>query len=213
MTGPSYPAARLVAPKIEAHFNRHAAGRTSGGTAVESVVPAPLIIERLIDAAFWASLRREENYIPRISLAFVAPESTPHPLRLERPLPLDADALVRVSPAVEQAGIHLGVWLHGGELSVWGTTRMIPSFCLVVEVAAPGLLVVKHHRGGEGGKFVNVAVLEGDQVKVIDENSSALPDCPGVLKSLLGFASPGSWGGSANVLVELAVSMRAHRRG
>ena len=63
----------------------------------------------------------------RISLAFVAPVSTPHPLRLERPLPLDADALVRVSPAVEQAGIHLGVWLHGGELSVWGTTRMIPS--------------------------------------------------------------------------------------
>src|SRR5205814_9816750 len=187
-----------------------AAGR---GIAVEYAVPDAATIERLIDTAFWASLRREENYIPRISLAFVSPESTPHPLLLERALPLDPDALVRVSPAVEHAGIHLGVWRHAGELTVWGTTRVIPSFCLVAEVSAPALLVVKHHRGGEGGKFVNVAVLEGDQVKVIDENSSALPDCPGMLKSLLGFASPGSWGGSANVLVELAVSMRAHRRG
>jgi sensor domain DACNV-containing protein len=214
MIGPSYPAARAVAPKIEAHFRRHAAaGRATGGATAEAMVPDPSTIERLIDAAFWASLRREENYVPRISLAVVAPESTPHPLRLERPLPLDPDALVRVSPAVEQAGIHLGVWQQGGELSVWGTTRAIPSFCLVVEVAAPGLIVVKHHRGGEGGKFVNIAVLEGDQVKVIDEKSSALPDCPAVLASLLGFASPGSWSKSVNVLVELAVSMRAHRRG
>jgi hypothetical protein len=176
-------------------------------------VPDAFTIERLIDAAFWASLRREEDYIPRISLAFVSPDATPHPLLLERALPLDPGALVRVSPAVEQAGIHLGVWRQGDEFGVWGTTRAIPPFCVVVEVAAPGLLVVKHHRGEEGGKFVNVAVLEGDQVKVIDENASSLPTCPPLLASLLGFASAGAWVDSANVLVELAVSMRSHRRG
>jgi ribosomal protein S16 len=82
----------------------------------------------------------------------------------------------------------------------------------VLEVAAPGLLVVKHHRG-EGGKFVNVAVIEGDQVKVIDEQASSLPDCPPLLTSLLGFETAGSWAGSVNVLVQLAVSMRAHGRG
>src|SRR5206468_5797498 len=122
-------------------------------------------------------------------------------------------ALVRVATAVERAGIHLGVWRHDGNLSVWGTTRAIPPFCVVVEVAAPGLLVVKHHRGGEGGKFVNVAVLEGDQVKVVDENASSLPECPPLLASLLGFGSRWSWTGSVNVLVQLAVSMRAHGRG
>jgi hypothetical protein len=31
--------------------------------------------------------------------------------------------------------------------------------------------------------------------------------------SLTGFDSPSSWSGSANVLVELAISMRAHGRG
>ncbi len=90
---------------------------------------------------------------------------------------------------------------------------MIPPLCVVVEVTAPGLLVVKHHRGGEAGKFVNVAVLEGDQVKIVDERASSLPDCPPLLTSLLGFDSPASWIDSVNVLVQLAVSMRAHRRG
>ena len=50
-----------------------------------------------------------------------------------------------------------------------GDDRLIPSSCFVLEVVAPGLLVVKHHRDGGGGKFVNVAVLEGDQMKIIDE--------------------------------------------
>src|SRR5262249_9071729 len=69
--------------------------------------------------------------------------------------------------------------------------------------------VVKHHRG-EAGEFVNVAVLEGDRVKGIDEKASSLPDCPPLLPSLLGFDSPPSWGGGphpGNILVQLAGSM------
>jgi len=78
------------------------------------------------------------------------------------------------------------------------------------------LLVLKHHRGEESGKFVNVAVLEGDQIKVVDERASSLPDCPPLLTSLLGFDSPATWVpgiDSISVLVQLAVSMRAHGRG
>jgi hypothetical protein len=77
----------------------------------------------------------------------------------------------------------------------------------------PGLLVIKHRRGDESGNFVNVAVLEGDQIKLVDEHASSLPDCPSLLTSLLGFDSPASWVDSVNVLVQLAVSMRAHKRG
>ena len=138
-----------------------------------------------------------------------------HPLLLERALPLSPAALVRVAPAVERPGIHLGVWRYAptNELRVWGTTRTLPAACFVLEVSAPGLLVVKHHRS-DGGKFVNVAVLEGDQIKVVDERASSLPDCPELLTSLLGFdAREVRAGGTANVLVPLAVSMRAHGRG
>ncbi len=173
-------------------------------------------IEAIIDAAFWASLRREESYVPKISLALMSPDAADHPLLFERPLSLQTDKLVKLAPAVERPGIHLGVWRNDQGLYVWGTIRAIPPLSMVVEVAAPGLLVVKHHRGDESGKFVNVAVLEGDQIKVVDERASSLPDCPPLLSSLLGFDSPASWAkgiDSVNVLVQLAVSMRAHGRG
>jgi hypothetical protein len=121
--------------------------------------------------------------------------------------------LSKVAPVVERPGIHLGVWPIDGELAVWGITRTVPSFCFVLEVIEPGLLVVKHHRGGITGKFVNVAVLEGDRIKIVDENASSLPECPDLMKALLGFDSPVSWIDTFNIRVQLAVSMRAHGRG
>jgi hypothetical protein len=213
MKGPAYPAARAVAAKVRDHFARHVAEAQQRGQTGLAAPPDADTIEALINAAFWASLRREENVVPTISLAFLTPDEAAYPLRLERAIPLEPGRLVKLAPAVERAGIHLGVYRDGDALWVWGTVRTIPPLCVVVEVAAPGLLVIKHHRGGEAGKFVNVAVLEGDQVKVVDEKASSLPDCPPLLTSLLGFDSPASWIDSVNVLVQLAVSMRAHRRG
>lgn len=208
-----YPAAQLVAARIHDHFAAHLDAARRRGAVLEASLPEVAAIEEIIDAAFWASLRREEDYIPRISLAFLPPDHTAHTLKFEHPLPLSATALTRVSPAVERAGIHLGVWRMEDQLRVWGATRAIPPFCFVLEVAAPGLLVVKHHHGDDTGKFVNVAVLEGDQIKIVDERATSLPDCPDLLASLLGFDSPSSWVESLNVLVQLAVSMRAHGRG
>src|SRR3989449_4245323 len=213
MTGGAYPAARTVAPRVEDHFARHLDVARQRGQEPVASLPDARTIEAIIDAAFWASLRREEGYVPKISLALLAPSQATHPLIFEQPLPLGASALARVAPAVERAGIHLGVWRERDELCVWGTTHTIPTYCFVLEVAGPGLLVVKHHRGEEAGKFVNVAVLEGDQVKIVGERASSLPDCPALLTSLIGFDSPGSWLDSVNVLVQLAVSMRAHGRG
>jgi hypothetical protein len=208
MSERAYPAARQVAARVREHFLHHL------GTNVPADLEPPDLadIEAIVDAGFWASLRREEGYVPKISLALVAPERVSQPIHFKTPLALSTTPLTKVAPAVERPGIHLGVWRIGDELRVWGTTRAIPAFIMVLEVAAPGLLVIKHHRG-DGGKFVNVAVVEGDQVKIIDEHASQLPDCPAMLTTLLGFDSPGSNSGRVNVLVDLAVSMRAHNRG
>jgi hypothetical protein len=209
----SYAAARTVGPILEAHFIRHLAEARERGEQHLSAPPNAAAIEAIIDAGFWASLRREEGFEPKISLAFLRPEESATPLMFERPLRLEPAALAKIAPAVERPGIHLGVFVVGDELRVWGATRSIPAYCFVLEVAAPGVIVVKHHRGEESGKYVNVAVLEGDQIKMVDEQASSLPDCPDLLTSLLGFASPGSWIDPVNVLVQLAVSMRSHRRG
>jgi sensor domain DACNV-containing protein len=209
----AYAVARLVAPRLHAHFSSHQHPDRQPATIAVDTIPDEAAIEAMIDTAFWASLRREEGYVPKISLAFLASSDTDHPLVFERPLPLDPTVLTRISPAVERPGIHLGVAYLDGELRVWGTARAIPMHCFVAEVVEPGLIVVKHRRGREEAKFVNVAVLEGDRIKVIDEEASALPDCPTLLSTLLGFESVDEWDGPLNVLVQLAVSMRAHRRG
>jgi hypothetical protein len=172
-------------------------------------------VEAIVDAAFWASLRREEGYTPTISLAFLPPERAFRPLTFEPQLSLDPDALARLAPAVKRSGIHLGVWRDSRAkegLRVWGTTRMLPALCFVLEVIAPGLLVVKYPHG-TSGKFVNIVVIEGDQVKIIDERGASIPDCPDIVTALLGFDSTASWAGAVNVFVRLAVSMRAHGRG
>jgi hypothetical protein len=212
MVNPAYPAARAVASKVRAHFLHHLSqARLQGRT---DVAPEPDLadIEAMIDAAFWASLRREEGVAPTISLALLPPAGAGRALTFEVELPLHASALAKVAPAVERPGIHLGVWRRSGELKVWGTTRSVPAFCVVVEVVASGLLVIKH-RSDPFGKFVNVAVLEGDQIKIVDEGFSAKPECPGTVKSLLGIHVPGRQPGQVDVLVQLAASMRAHHRG
>jgi hypothetical protein len=208
----TYSGARLAAPRLVAHFARHIEKALADGRGQTAAVPDEAALESIIDAAFWASLRREEGYVPTISMAYLPPDQSSRPLLFASALSLSPSALAHVAPAVERPGIHLGVWRSNGELSVWGTTRAIPTYCFVLEVSAPGLLIIKHHRGEEASKYVNVAVLEGDIVKMVDETASSLPDCPPLVTSLLGFTAP-TRTQSLDVLVELAVSMRAHKRG
>lgn len=212
MTQPSYPAARAAAARVHPHFVRHLAAKHRDQNGRLDLLPDPETIETIIDVAFWASLRREEIYTPRISLAFVAPERVGTALFFERPVALASQPLTRLGPAVERPGIHLCVWRQQGELAVWGATRALPQSCFVLEVVAPGLLVIKHSRGDDSGKFVNVAVLQGDEVKVIDRHPAIARDCPEAITSLLGLSDIDA-PDSVNVLIQLAASMRAHGRG
>jgi hypothetical protein len=210
---PSYRAAHLVAPTIAAHFAQHFSEARRRGEVDLAHAPDAAIIETIIDATFWASFRPEEGRFPRISLAYLSPEKAPHPLRFEHPLPVTPAVLTKLAPAVERPGIHLGVWRHGEELCVWGATSLIPSLGFVIEDVEPGLLVIKHRRIDGFGKFVNVAILKGEQIKLVDEQATSLPDCPDLLQSLQAFTSPVAWDDSVNVLVQLAASMRAHGHG
>ncbi len=186
------PLARNVAARIHPQFP-------------QLTIPA---IEQLIDAAFWASLRREEGFTPTISLAWLPPEQSVKPILFDRRLPLDPDSLARLSPAVERPGIHLGVCRgDDGQLSVWGAIRALPAGCFVLEVIAPGLLVIKQPGDDDTVKFANIAVLEGDQAKFLCNPATAPADSPAIVKTLLGLDD------DAADLVELAVSMRKHRRG
>ncbi|MGY4383784.1 hypothetical protein ACVWYN_000803 [Pedobacter sp. UYP24] len=209
----TYQAARLIAPKVEAIFAAHLSAALESGEDDLAPLPTANVVESILDATFWASLRKEEGHSPKISLAFLPPQQAGNPLLFKNKLPLNPGVLTKLAPGIERAGIHLGIWIEDEELYIWGTTVSIPNFCFVVDVSEPALLVIKHRRIYGFGKFTNIAVLKGDQVKMVDGNSTNLPDCPPVLLSLLDLTAPSYWNDSVNVLIQLAVSMRAHGRG
>jgi hypothetical protein len=213
MAHPAYPAARIVAARAHLNFaDQHGADRNRGRSDL-APLPDEEAMEAIIDASFWASLRREEGYRPKISLAFLPPEQAGLPIVFEQRLPLAPEALTHVAPAVERPGIHLGVWRESDKYYVWGATRSLPPLCFVLEVIDPGLLVVKRRRGMESGKFVNVAVLEGDQIKVLDHRLVNPADAPAMVASLLGSDALRFTADYTNILIQLAISMRAHGRG
>src|SRR5215467_4235576 len=112
----SYPAAGIVAKRLEA---RMAAAADRLGDASR---PDARAIDEIITTAFWASLRREEGHVPKISIAFLPPDQSLRPIKFNPQVRLEAELLARIAPAVEKPGIHIGVWLYDGQLYVWGIT-------------------------------------------------------------------------------------------
>ena len=211
MVDPAYPPARTAAAIVTDFFARRV---QAAATAREwPWVPDADTVTAVVDAAFWASLRREEGRPPRVSLAILAPEYAGQPMLFERTLPLTADPLVRLAPAVERPGIHLGIWRSTeGELRIWGAVRELPDFCLVTEVVEPGLLVLKYQREKDQ-KYGNIAVLRGDQIRVVEDADGAMPRRPAMLSALLGADGLVSWNDGGSLLTQLAVSMRGHGHG
>jgi hypothetical protein len=212
MTELAYSVAIAAASRIHRHFEL-----LLGSPSARAVDAAPLAdrssLEAILNVAFWASLRREEGFAPRVSIALVPPERIQGPLLLGRPLAITPETLTKVAPAVDRPGVHLGVWPQAGEPVMWGITDSLPPYCLVIEIIAPGLMVIKCGRVEGAGKFVNIAVIEGDQTKVINQNAARVPDCPAILTPLLGLESQFRSEDSAGTLIQLAVSMREHGRG
>jgi hypothetical protein len=213
MAEPAYPAAKAIATRVEAHFRRHIGDVVRNNGEQIAISPAQADIEALVDVAFWASLRREEGYTPKISLAYLPPEPDNGSMVFRDRLALSPGLLARLAPAVERPGIHLGVWQQDGGLALWGSTRTLPPYCFVLEVVGPGLLVIKHRRREESGKFLNVVVLEGDAIKFVSEQGRVLGECQAIASALLGFYNHEPEPETVDYLVELATSMRAHGRG
>lgn len=202
MSEPAYAPALAASAIVQQFYARRTA----------AVVPDPRTVSAVVNAAFWASLRREEGRSPKVSVAAVPPTMTGQPMTFERSLPLDADVLVRLAPAVEGPGIHLGAWpAEDGRLRIWGAARDLPDLCLVAEVVEPGLLVLKYQRQRDQ-KFGNLAVLRGDQVRVVEEGDGVMPGRP-ALSALLGTDSINPWTDGGSLFTQLAVSMRRHGHG
>lgn len=209
----TYQAANIASPFIDTHFKDLIDDAQRKGEVDLAKAPSQQIIEDIINAAFWASLRKEEGISPKISIAYLSPEQAEDPLLFGAKLPLSVNVLTKLAPGVERAGIHLGVWEENGLLYIWGTTLKIPNYCFVLDVSEPGLIVVKHRRLQGFGKYTNVAVLKGDEIKIIDKDCGTLKECPAIVTALLDIDAPCTYNDGVNVLIQMAVSMRSHHHG
>ena len=91
----TYQAAKIVAPTIEAHFAKHLSDASAKGELDLAPQPPARVIEAILDAAFWSSLRKEEGHSPKISIAFLPPEQAGKPLLFTQILPLNANVLIK----------------------------------------------------------------------------------------------------------------------
>ncbi|HEY0897077.1 MAG TPA: hypothetical protein VGE15_11045, partial [Sphingobacteriaceae bacterium] len=210
---PTYKAAREVSSAVAEHFRGYTAAAIARGARNLAEAPSVQVVEAMVDIAFWTSLRKEEGNSPRISLVYLSPEQAEKNLVLTKPLQLTPENLTRLAPGLERSGIHVGVYLFDHDLYIWGTTMVVPELCFVLDVSEPALLVIKHRSVIGYGKFTNVAVLQGDKVKIVDESKSADPDAPAILQWLLGSRLAVERNEAVNVLTQLALSMRTHARG
>ena len=161
----TYPAAGMIAPRVYAHFLATWRGARAGRRPRASLpawsrssgwwTPAS---GRAFDTrratrrrSRWPSLHAKRR-LSRWSSSDRFRSTRPR-WRRWRP-PSSAPASISVSGRMGTASCACGAQA--------GTT---PALCLVLEVAGPGLLVIKHHRGEDTSKFANVAVLEGDRVR------------------------------------------------
>ena len=111
MNGPAYAVTHLVAPAIAKHLQLYRASLPPLNPMQPplELLPDGDTIESMVDVAFWSSVRREEGYVPKMSLAFLRPMEEIRPLIFEQSLPLEPSALTRLAAAVERPGAHLGV--------------------------------------------------------------------------------------------------------
>src|SRR5579872_3421862 len=106
----TYQAAKIVGPAIKNHFANLLKVALRDGKNDLTPEPPLKVIEAIIYIAFWASLRKEEGRSPKISLAYISPDTASQPLMFGEPILLTPAVLTKLAPAVERSGIHLAIW-------------------------------------------------------------------------------------------------------
>ncbi len=212
VSGPPYPAARAVAPMIEAVLSSTCWPRPRL-TMTRRFSRTPPPSKRSIDTAFWASLRREEGYEPEDLARIPSSQSNGVVAHVRAAAGALAGRARPPGAGGRAPGDPPGRLARGGRVAGLGDDPCHPEFCFVLEVVGPGVLVVKHRRR-ESGKFVNVLVHR----RRPDQGGGRKRLQPAGLPYAAVLACSGSTRPAApvedvNVLVELAVSMRTHGRG
>src|SRR4051794_39823927 len=94
------------------------ASQTDTGT---TLLPGVGHLTEIVQAAFWASLQKEENRSAGFSMVFLPPVPGPNTYLFGTPLALTPERLVKLAPALQMSKAQIGIWPDSkDELVIWG---------------------------------------------------------------------------------------------
>jgi hypothetical protein len=161
--------------KLWERLSRFLVGRDS--QAYGSLLPTIEQLTEVCQAAFWASLQKQESRPVTFSLAFIPPDESPNAFTFERAAYLNPESIARLAPALHDSKSVIGVWPEDGQLVIWGftsgtamsTSGSLPywfvdpnmGWPLTIQVQEPGKLIVRaQHRAVALVSCRRVAFLE-----------------------------------------------------
>jgi hypothetical protein len=124
-------------------------------------IPSVTQLECLIETAFWASLRREEDRALKFHLTFEAPPLEYVLALAIDPIPFDTHHLVKLAPASADCRIGVAVSTQSQELEIVELSRYIGS-PVQIKVLDPGQLIVSFWA-------TNIAFIDGDETALIKD--------------------------------------------
>lgn len=127
-------------------------------------VPECANLTRVLEAALWASVQRDEDRPMLFSISISPKDSPSRVLALQTPMDLTPSALLKfaVATTAEETAVHVGV--ENGQLRIFGVDTLLgTSSAVSIEVRGPAQLVVK-------ARGTSIAVVAGNTAALIDRS-------------------------------------------
>lgn len=147
--------------RVAAHVHRLA--EKQGLSA--AVAPTAAELQTLIEESFWATIIPDEGRYPTFSTLFSPPEVCDTTFPFD-PVPLSAEAIARLAPALKPQVSRLGVTRSADGLQIWGVVADITTK-LEVRGIAPGRVVIQ--LGWE-----NLGIVTAQDARLLVETSPAI---------------------------------------
>jgi len=102
-------------------------------------------LKRMVECAFWASLRPEEGRYPKFSIIYAQEDECADALKFKSPKAFLPEVLAALAPALSRNNSRFAVAkaARTNNIIIWGVAQEYPIGCLEVRVLRPGRIMIQ----------------------------------------------------------------------
>lgn len=110
----------------------------------EKSIPSLEHLNEIVQASFWASLRKEEGKFAKFAVAYEEKDNDPWTIALKETKSFDVEHLAKLAPAIGNLTSAIKVYPNAdGVLEIWGVSNYY-STPLKVKILDPGQIIVSY---------------------------------------------------------------------